>query len=249
MLLHHIELCKARAPCGDFQPRPQDKLVNWSDAHQTSSVQHDFTAEYWQNLDFLPSIPTSALAAADHGQIYRNLSHTMTHETLTNSPSTLPAPPSTLLAPPPTLPAPPSTLLAPPSPLPALPPLSPPPPPSSPLPAPSTESHNETLQMPSPPPPPLRRSPRKHKDGQKEKIKLIEGKITEVDPDGMRMATSTARKSKRPGYTLCYKLLAEIFSLQTLASSHGQGIGKKTKDPRPVLDANTISDLKNYVVL
>ncbi|XP_062599999.1 actin-binding protein WASF1-like [Saccostrea cucullata] len=179
MLLHHIELCKAKAPCGDFQTRPQDKLVNWSDAHQTSSVQHDFTAEYRQNLDFLPSMPTSTLAAADHGQIYRNLSHTMTHETFTDSPSTLPAPPSTLPAPPSTLLAPPSTLPAPPSPLPApppLPPLSPSPLPSSPLSVPSTENHNETLQMPSPPPPALRRLPRKHKDGQKEKIKLIEGK-------------------------------------------------------------------------
>jgi hypothetical protein len=77
-------------------------------------------------------------------------------------------------------------------------------------------------------------------------IKLIEGKNTEVDPDGMRMATSSARKSKKPGYTLCYKLLAEIFSLQTLASSRGQGIGKKTTgDPRPVLDGDKISNLKS----
>ncbi|XP_062599693.1 uncharacterized protein LOC134261258, partial [Saccostrea cucullata] len=109
ILLHHIELCKARASCGDFQPRSQDKLDNWNDTHQTSSIaHHDFTAEYWQNLDFIPSMPSSTLAAADHGQMYRNinLSHTITHETLTDSPSNLPAPPSTLPAPPTTQSAP-----------------------------------------------------------------------------------------------------------------------------------------------
>ncbi|XP_056017761.1 uncharacterized protein LOC130053962 [Ostrea edulis] len=99
--------------------------------------------------------------------------------------------------------------------------------------------------------PQLRRSPRKHNNKTNmQKTKLIEGQAVEVDPNGLRKATSAARKSQKPGYTLCYKLLAEVFSLQTLASSRGQGIGKvKEGDIRPTLDKEKISTIKNYVTV
>lgn len=42
-------------------------------------------------------------------------------------------------------------------------------------------------------------------------VKLLDGCDVEVDPDGLRKATSAARKSTKPGFTLCYKLLSEIF--------------------------------------
>lgn len=80
--------------------------------------------------------------------------------------------------------------------------------------------------------------------------KLIEGQNVEIDPNGLRKATSAAQKWLKPGYTLCYKLLAEVFSLQTLAGSRGQGIGKaKEGDLWPTLDKEKISTIKNYVTV
>lgn len=77
-------------------------------------------------------------------------------------------------------------------------------------------------------------------------VKLLDGCDVEVDPDGLRKATSAARKSKKPGFTLCYKLLSEIFPLEVLANSRGQGIGRvKQGDVRLPLDKEKTKALKS----
>lgn len=57
----------------------------------------------------------------------------------------------------------------------------------------------------------------------------------EDDTDGLRKASPAARKSTKPGCTLCYTLLSENFPLEVLANSKGQGIGKQ-EDVRLPLD-------------
>lgn len=77
-------------------------------------------------------------------------------------------------------------------------------------------------------------------------VKLLDGCDVEVDPDGLRKATSAARKSTKPGFTLCYKLLSEIFPLEVLAKSRGQGIGRvKQGDIRLPLDKEKTKILKS----
>lgn len=67
----------------------------------------------------------------------------------------------------------------------------------------------------------------------------------EDDPDGLRKASPAARKSTKPGCTLCYTLLSENFPLEVLANSKGQGIGKQ-EDVRLPLDKE--KTLKNYII-
>ncbi|XP_061191564.1 uncharacterized protein LOC133199711 [Saccostrea echinata] len=114
-------------------------------------------------------------------------------------------------------------------------------------------------------PPPLRRSPRKQKKNEgiqkvhvfnilfsclNSQCKLLDGCDLEIDSDSLRIATSAARTAKKPGFTLCYKLLPEIFSLEVLANSRGQGLSKtKEGDFRKPLDKELVSSLKNYVTV
>lgn len=66
-----------------------------------------------------------------------------------------------------------------------------------------------------------------------------------MDRDALRKASSAAKKSQKPAYTMCYKLISELFDIKTLASSRGQGLGKaKPDDFRPVLDRTLCSVLK-----
>ena len=59
-----------------------------------------------------------------------------------------------------------------------------------------------------------------------------------------------ARKSKNTGkeaYTLMYNLLDKVFTLEELATSKGQGIGKRQvdqKDMRNILDPKRMQVLK-----
>nr|XP_022322771.1 uncharacterized protein LOC111124204 [Crassostrea virginica] len=112
----------------------------------------------------------------------------------------------------------------------------------------------------SAPPPPsstpvtttvLRRSPRKQKKTEgMQKCKQLDGCELEIDSDALRIATSSARIAKKPGFTLCYKLLPQIFPLEVLANSRGQGLSKtKQGDFRKSLDKELVSSLKNYVMV
>ncbi|XP_069139400.1 integrator complex subunit 3 homolog [Argopecten irradians] len=78
-----------------------------------------------------------------------------------------------------------------------------------------------------------------------QKAKLLDAYDICVDRNDLHKAMSAARKSNRPGYTLCYKLISSVFTMEELAHSRGQGLGKaKPGDIRPALDKTKCSALK-----
>ncbi|XP_056022464.1 uncharacterized protein LOC130055095 [Ostrea edulis] len=86
-------------------------------------------------------------------------------------------------------------------------------------------------------------------EGTPQMAKLLDDSDVMVSKDGLRKAVSAAKKSSKPGFTLCYKLLAELFNLEELAASRGQGIGNTKDKEKPVLDKVRTQALKNYVVI
>ncbi|XP_071124583.1 uncharacterized protein [Mytilus edulis] len=70
-----------------------------------------------------------------------------------------------------------------------------------------------------------------------------------IKPDKLSSAISATRKSNKPGYALCYNLIAGVFGSQELANSRGQGLTKaKEGDIRPVLDKNKCTAIKEYTL-
>ena len=81
-------------------------------------------------------------------------------------------------------------------------------------------------------------------------VKLIDTSDIFVDRKLKRKAVEAAKKKPtKAAYILMYKLLDRVFSIEELASSRGQGIGRtSTDDVRPVLDKNKMDALKGKVV-
>lgn len=79
---------------------------------------------------------------------------------------------------------------------------------------------------------------------------MLKDSNLEAREDDLRRATTAAERAhpSRSGYILTCKLLPEIFELEELARSRGQGLRKKKEaDLRPVLDAQKLGDLKGTV--
>lgn len=47
-----------------------------------------------------------------------------------------------------------------------------------------------------------------------------------IRSEALRQAIKLAKKSGKPGYTLCYNLLPGVFTVEEIASSRGQGLAK-----------------------
>lgn len=61
----------------------------------------------------------------------------------------------------------------------------------------------------------------------------------------LRHAIKLAKKSGKPGYTLCYNLLPGVFTLEEIATSRGQGLTKpKARDLRKPLEKERVAAIK-----
>lgn len=61
----------------------------------------------------------------------------------------------------------------------------------------------------------------------------------------LRQAIKLAKKSGKPGYTLCYNLLPGVFTLEEIATSRGQGLTKpKAGDLRKPLEKERVAAIK-----
>ena len=66
-----------------------------------------------------------------------------------------------------------------------------------------------------------------------------------VKPEKLTQSITAANKSAKPAYTLCFKLILGVFSVEELANSRGQGLIKvKEGDYRPVLNQNKCAAIK-----
>ncbi|KAK3085637.1 hypothetical protein FSP39_006481, partial [Pinctada imbricata] len=61
--------------------------------------------------------------------------------------------------------------------------------------------------------------------------------------DGLKKAVSVAKRSSKPGYMLCYKLLTELFVRETLAASGGQGLRNTKEQDKLVLNKEKVQAL------
>ena len=66
-----------------------------------------------------------------------------------------------------------------------------------------------------------------------------------IKSETLRHAIRLAKKSGKPGYTLCYNLLPGVFSIEEIANSRGQGLTKpKMGDFRSPLDKDKVAAIK-----
>lgn len=66
-----------------------------------------------------------------------------------------------------------------------------------------------------------------------------------IRSEALRQAIKLAKKSGKPGYTLCYNLLPGVFTVEEIASSRGQGLTKpKAGDLRKPLDKERVAAIK-----